>query len=96
MSLSNLIIVTGHHHSGSTLVGSHIASCRGCSLIWEPLNPTTNNYRFDYPIDKFFFNPKYHPCDPIKFRKALDRAVNFQLIQLNFSDLFRPRLLAYF
>lgn len=60
MTLNNLIIVTGHHHSGTTLIGSHIASCKGCSLIWEPLNATTNSYRFDYIIDNWFFNPNFH------------------------------------
>lgn len=90
MTSNNLIIVTGHHHSGTTLIGSHIASFKGCSLIWEPLNPTTNNYRFDYNINEWFYNPKFHLCDISKFNDALESAIKHKVIPLKLRDAMKP------
>jgi len=70
--------VTGHHHSGTTLLGSHIASTHNCALVWEPLNPTTSYYRFSYSVGSWFLNPYDLDSDDLNiFRDAFSKAISF-------------------
>jgi hypothetical protein len=82
------ILVTGHHHSGTTLIGAHIASTRNCSLIWEPLNPVTSHYRFPYSKNDWFLDPFALDDDQFaRFTTAFFKATSFSPVQLRYSDV---------
>jgi hypothetical protein len=85
------ILVTGHQHSGTTLLGSHVASAKMCSLIWEPLNPGTSYYRFPLRIDEWFINPEALNVPQRKaFVDALKRSTSFISVPLKINDIAHP------
>lgn len=48
------ILVTGTHRSGTTWVGRTLSQAERVELVYEPFNPETTRYNFDYTFDHWF------------------------------------------
>ncbi|MDZ7717855.1 MAG: sulfotransferase domain-containing protein [Balneolaceae bacterium] len=48
------ILVTGTHRSGTTWVGRTLSKTKNVELVYEPFNPETTRYNFEYKFDHWF------------------------------------------